>query len=165
MDKQIILMRHAEDYGDGERVRVSERDCEMAISTLSHQFTSQEGKVAEALGDGVAILHSDRERARLTAEKVGERFRGRLFESGALGDMSMDHKVHNYPRDFIGFVSDELGEAGVSAWEETGSLLVVTHEPFVAAAASRHGIPHCYPILFDGNEYRAMISLATLQYG
>lgn len=159
MEDQIILMRPAQDYREGDRVKVSERDCSMAVDFLG-KVTKLEGGTLVALPNGVPIIHSNLDRARLTAERIGGCFEAPLFESERLGNVSLNHNIHTYPRDFAGFLATELGVAGRQAWRRAGSLLVVAHEPLVAAANGRHHAPHCYPFLFDNEQYRAMISLA-----
>ncbi|MDQ5913735.1 MAG: hypothetical protein QG623_354 [Patescibacteria group bacterium] len=162
MEKQIVLIRHAEDYSQNGEVAVSERDCELAISSLRETIeTVKGGGVIRALVDGVPILHSDRVRAKLTAERIGSFFGAKLFESQALGDLSIRTRADSYPMDFAGFLNKELGEEGVSAWDRSGSVVVVAHEPLIAIANGRHHVPHCYPFLFNESNYQGMVMLAN----
>lgn len=159
MEGQIILMRDAQDYREGDGVAVSERDCGMAVDFL-RETSSVEGGTLAAFPSGAPIIHSSLERARLAAERIGSAFEAPLFESERLRNISLSNNIHTYPVDFAGFLATELGLAGRQAWREAGSLLVVAHEPLVAAANGRHRAPHCYPFVFDNDQYRAMISLA-----
>ncbi len=154
MEKQIILMRAAAGYQDtGGELKVSERDCDSAINILSNQTNIGEGAIQRAARPGLPIVHIDTDKAKLTAERIGKRFNALQIYSPELGEMSTADDLSKYPRDFRGFLASELGSCGLSAWEESGSLLVLANKQLVSTIKGKLSIPHCYPFLFNDLEY------------
>jgi phosphohistidine phosphatase SixA len=157
MGEQIILMRNANEYYEDGNLKVSQRDCEWAVSTLSHGGVLNGAGVGE-LGKETPILHSTVDRARLTAEYIAHAFGGApLFGGPTLGSVSL--AKNKFPKDLPGYLGDELGEDGAKIWDQSGALVVVAHEPLVAFAQAGHYARHCQPIVFDESVYRSMIGL------